>query len=140
MVRSNDKFKIESKQPMTKIDGRRVITGSAEWQALAFKVNYYQFLEDKAKDPNAKNPLDLVDWKSYWPELYEILENWSMVDISNEDYLKKAKDYETYLENGGRVYKNHTHGSGYLDTESNEFLIDPYSIKDKEVHQHSVKG
>ena len=22
-----------------------------------------------------------------------------MVDISNEDYLKKAKDYETYLEN-----------------------------------------
>ncbi len=40
MVRGNDKFKIESKQPMTKIDGQRVITGSAEWQALAFKVDY----------------------------------------------------------------------------------------------------
>ena len=37
MVRSNDKFKIESKQQMTKIDGQRVITGSAEWQSLAFE-------------------------------------------------------------------------------------------------------
>ena len=39
--------------------------------------------------------------------------------MSNEEYLKKTKDYETYLENRRRVYKNHTHGYGYLDTRFN---------------------
>ena len=111
------------------IDRERVVVGSAEWEAYSFKWRFYQFLEDKAKNPNAKNLLDLIDWESYWPEVHTILKKWSMVNMTNEEYSKAAKDYQIHLENGGKVYKNKIHGYGYLDPKTKEFVVDPYSVK-----------
>ena len=111
------------------IDRERVVVGSAEWEAYSCKWRFYQFLEDKAKNPNAKNLLDLIDWESYWPEVHSILKKWSMANMTNEEYSKAAKDYQIHLENGGKVYKNKIHGYGYLDPKTKEFVVDPYSVK-----------
>ena len=111
------------------IDRERVVVGSAKWEAYSCKWRYFQFLEDKAKDPNAENLLDQVDWETYWPEVHAILKEWGMVNKSNEEYLKAANEYQQHLENGGKVYKNKIHGYGYLDPKTNEFVVDPYSVK-----------
>ena len=111
------------------IDRERVVVGSAEWEAYSCKWRFYQFLEDKAKNPNAKNLLDLIDRESYWPEVHSILKKWSMVNMTNEEYSKAAKDYQIHLENGGKVYKNKIHGYGYFDPKTKEFVVDPYSVK-----------
>ena len=131
MVRSTDKYqtKAEAKKTVTKIDGNWVEVGSAEWEAYSCKWRYYQFLEDKYKNPNAKNVLDQVDWETYWPEVNDILKKWGMVNKSNEEYEKAAIDYQQHLENGGRVYKNKIHGYGYIDPETKEFVLDPNSVQ-----------
>ena len=131
MVRSNNKYqtKAEEKKPVTKIDGKWVEVGSAEWEAYSCKWRYHQFLEDKYKNPNAKNVLDQVDWENYWPEVHAILKKWGMVNKSNEEYLKAANEYQQNLENGGRVYKNKIHGFGWWDPKAKKFNVDPISIK-----------
>ena len=140
MVRSTNKYADKAKQPETKMDGERVRVGSAKWEFYRSKLRFYQFLEDRITDPNVTNPLDLIDWETFWPEVHAMLKKWGMVNMPNDWYSIAANDYRRYLENGGRVYKNSTQGCGYLDSKTNKFVVDPYSYKDKEVHKHSVKG
>ena len=66
MSNSINKYASKAKQPETKIDGERVKVGSAEWEFYRSKLRYYQFLEDRMSDPNATNPLDLIDWETVW--------------------------------------------------------------------------
>ena len=140
MSNSKDKYATKAKKQMAKIDGQRVELGSAEWEFYRSKLRFYQFLEDRMSDPNATNPLDLIDWETFWPEVHAMLKKYGMVNMPNDWYSIAANDYRRYLENGGRVYKNSTQGCGYLDSKTNKFVVDPYSYKDKEVHKHSVKG
>ena len=122
-------IKCLDKSEQVLIDRERVVVGSAKWEAYSCNWRYFQFLEDKTKDPNAENILDQVDGETYWPEVYAIFKEWCMVNMTNEEYLKAANDYQLNLENGGKVYKNRIHGYGYFDPETNETVVDPHSVK-----------
>ena len=111
------------------MDGERVKVGSAEWEFYRSKLRFYQFLEDRITDPNVTNPLDLIDWETFWPEVHAMLKKWGMVNMPNDWYSIAANDYLRYLENGGRVYKNKIHGYGYIDPETKEFVLDPNSVQ-----------
>ena len=122
-----DKYKNKPKN--IKIDGENVVVGSAQWEAYSCKKRYFNFLQDRAKDPSAVNPLDQIDWDEYWPDVYKILRRWMYVGMPNDWYSIAAKDYQNHLLNGDKAYKNQIHGFGWWDPKAKEFIVDPISVK-----------
>ena len=52
------------------MDGEKVKVGSAEWKFYRSKLRFYQFLEDRITDPNVTNPLDLINWETFWSRVW----------------------------------------------------------------------